>query len=363
MSATDGAVTIPDVSVTMPQEIACMMELPETADRLFDHIRLNARYAKKMVGATTNTHVGQTVAICGAGPSLRQYLLEPQPATDEVWACNSALPYLVDRGVRVTHGVGIDQGEGMLEDWARTFDVTYLIATSVHPKLVKHLRRHNRRLRWFNNFLGLHDPEGWTGPDICMACRHVKTGVHEGHDYVPMRYEMWLYQNLFSASCMPAYGLNVVARAIGVALYLGFDKILVYGSDCAAEKDGPPMPVEWDTDAYADWTKQIVVYADGRTAFDVYGPKGILIEAGGPDLGNHRWHTRADMLVTARHLTIIVNTTGGKVQLMGETLPGVLLNWTEDMWLARANGGLGVPNMDGKGAVTGFRMKTEAHDQ
>lgn len=336
--------------------ITCVMELPETGAALFGHIRRNARYAKTMVGATANEYAGQTVAICGAGPSLRDYHTTPQPATDQVWACNSALPYLMNHGVRVTHAIGIDQGEGMLEDWARTFDVTYMIASSVHPRLVKHLRNHHRRLQWFHNYLGIPDPPDWVKPDICVVCQHVEAGAHEGHAYTPLTYEIWLYQNLYQASCIPAYGLNVVARAIGVALYLGFSKIMVYGSDCAARVDGPSMPNAVDPDAYAAWMKEIVVYADGRTAFDVYGPKGVMIEASGPNLGWRRWHTRGDMLVTARHLTVIVNTNADRVQLVGDILPNALMDWTPTQWED-------VPDMDGKGAITGFHLKTAAHDR
>lgn len=339
------------------------MELPESGPALFAHIQQNARHAKKMFGTRADEFKGQTVAICGAGPSLRDYHTTPQPAADQVWACNSALPYLMDHGVRVTHAFGIDQGEGMLEDWARTFDVTYVVASSVHPKLVTHLQKHNRRLRWFHNYLGLPDPDEWVKPDICVVCQHVEAGQHAGHGYTPLTYEMWMYQNLYATSCIPAYGLNVVARAIGVALYLGFAKILVYGSDCAAAVDGPPMPNAADLDAYADWMKQVVVYADGRTAFDVYGPQGVMIEACGPDLGWHRWHTRGDMLVTARHLTVIVNTNKARVQLVGDILPNALMDWTPEMWLDRANQGAGVPNMDGKGGITGFQLKTAAHDR
>lgn len=353
-----------------------MMEMPHQ-EHLFEHIKQNSRYARRMFGSQRNQYQGQTVAICGAGPSLRDYVTSPQPYTDQVWACNSAIRFLKSKNMRVTHAFGIDQGEAMIDDWTPLYDVTYLIASSVHPKLVKYLRTNNRRIRWFHNFLGLHDPEGWTPPPGCMVClgtpeRHEEVQATYPHEAKPISYEMWLYQNIFASSCVPAYGLNSVARAIGVALYVGFDQILVYGSDCACAPDNPPIPLI-GTPEYEAWTKQVVVYADGRTVWDVYGPNGTMIECGGADFIEareidgvwqpvwRRWITRADMVVTAQHLVQIVKENPS-VQLIGDILPNKLLHWQPEDW-ARAQGGRGVPGMDGKGAVVGFVVHPELEKQ
>jgi len=357
----------------MSKNLSVELGLPVNAADLFKHIEQNAKYATRMVSRVPGEQQGKTVAICGAGWSLWDYVREhPRQYAHQVWACNSALPFLMDQGARVTHGFGIDQGEGMLEDWARTFDVKYMIASSVHPKLVAHLRSAHRRLLWFHNFLGLHDPEGWTAPDVCLWC-HQRQDQHtdawdptnsrgmrwvtppEKHDYQAVSYEMYLYKQFYRDTCQPGYSLNSVGRAIGIALYMGFSTIRVYGADCACAPDQPPMPSN-ESPHYPAWAKAATVYADGRTVHEVYGPKGMVLEGGGTDFGGRRWHTRSDMLITARHLVDMVNAWKPRIQLMGDTMPAAMLHWTPAQWLGGETGCH--PTMK-DGAVTGFRMHIE----
>jgi len=57
---------------------------------------------------------GQHIVICGAGPSLADHAHEYCPAADQVWGCNSALPWLAENGHKVTHGFTVDQTPEML---------------------------------------------------------------------------------------------------------------------------------------------------------------------------------------------------------------------------------------------------------
>lgn len=350
----------------MTPDLAITMALPIAAADLFEHITQNAKYARKMIGAVPGERTGKTVAICGAGPSTRDVLVNP-PKVDQVWACNSAVPYLMKHNARVTHALGVDQGLGMLDDWATVYpNVTYMIASSVHPQLVAHLRTYNVRIRWFHNFLGIENLPDYEPPDMCGTCyRAAASPLHPSdHAFKAIAQEMNLYRTLYQSSCYPAAGLNVVARAIGVALYQGFDRILVYGADCACLPGGPPMPPMGDP-SYVEWTKKIVVYADGRTVFDVYGRDGIIVEAcyetayeystGETEVRSRRWHLRADFLVTARHLVWMAKESHGRIQLMGDTLPNALMGWTEKDWE-------GVPNHDGKGSITGFKLHKDYQD-
>src|SRR5690348_4703131 len=115
--------------MTMPQEVVCQLLMPNY-DHLIEHITTNVKWvrsAKEMVAL--NGHAGQTVNICGAGPTLADQLDTLRTLhAHQTWACNSALPYLQDQHVPVTHGFAVDQGIEMLnpEEWERTFDVTYL---------------------------------------------------------------------------------------------------------------------------------------------------------------------------------------------------------------------------------------------
>ncbi len=286
---------------------------------LFDHIKENAKHATKV--ASFNTHKGQAVTICGAGPSLAEY---QNTFANHVWACNSALTYMKGRGWRVTHGFCIDQGPEMLneKEWQTTFPVEYLVSSSVNPALVEHLVAHKRKIRFFHNFLGTTNPEGYK-------------------EVVPGQcYEMELYRTLYPTSVQVGHGLNAVPRAVCLAIAMGFDKITVYGADSAAAPDYLPMPV-METPEYLEWTKGLVLYADGRTAFQCYGQNQPFAEA--PDLKGRRWHTRPDMVVSAMHLLDLEKAFPGRIEIMGDTLPNALRGITENL-----------PQLTQGGEVTGF---------
>ena len=304
----------------------CQLRMPNLM-HLYDHIRANAAHGLPVVHGASGA--GKTVAICGAGPSLRQAKITAR--ADEVWACNSALPYLMDRGDRVTHAVGIDQGTAMLDpkEWGRTFDVQYYVASSVHPSLVTHLLDAERDVTVFHSYLGIPDPEGWAPPKPGLA------------------HEMYLYQTLYPESVQVGHGLNSVPRAICLALYLGFTKIIVYGADCACAPDGPPMP-EYLTPAYAEWMTQIVMYADGRSAA-THGQDAIMAEA---EIDGTRWHTRPDMVISARHMVDLTRNYPGRITLVGRTLPTVFARQSSDWWDR-------LPALTGVGLVKNFANAIE----
>lgn len=290
----------------------CHLTVPGMA-QIPDYIRANAKHARSMAEAGQGK--GRSVSICGAGPSLAGMTVAP---TSEVWACNSALPYLRDRGDRVTHGFCIDQGEAMLgaEEWQRTFKVEYLLASSVHPSLVAHLRRAGRSLRFFHSYLGIPDPEGWTGRES---------------------QEMHLYRTLYPTSVQVGYGLNSVPRAVCLALVMGYDAILVHGADCACAPADPMPPM--DSTAYDAWLAELVVYAKARP-----WPFGRTIMAEGL-VDGRTWVTRPDMVISALHLADLAERYP-QVRLMGDTLPAALLRDPE----ARAE----MPRIAGPGLLEHF---------
>lgn len=321
--------------------VTCQLQMQNT-DTLFDQILSNAKVATHMV--QRHTHTGKTLIVCGAGPSLAtmgEFLRETK--ADEVWGCNSALPYLRDQGWRVTHGFCVDQGEAMLGayEWQRTFPVTYLVATSIHPTLTAHLRKANRPLVWFHNYLGIKNPEGWTEP-----AGWVKVSPDWG-------YEMYLYQTKFPPSVQVGYGLNSVVRAVCLAMWMDFAKIYVVGADSAAAPDvAAPMPL-MNTPAYDAWLQTVPLYANGRTAYECYGPNAVLTE--GLILGR-RWVTRTDMLISAQHLVDVVKNWGERIVLVGDTLPNALLGMPKD-YLDQ------LPKLAGGGQVTGFAIHKDLQAQ
>lgn len=344
--------------MTLPLKVLCNMSMPNQ-EGLADHITGNRKYCsgpKQMV--QPNTNKGQTVNICGAGPSLADYHEELQrwPA-HQTWGCNSALPYLKDHGLPATHGFAVDQGVEMLNsaEWERTFDVTYLIATSVHPTLPVHLLKQHRRIKWFHNYLGINDPEGWTWP----------LGVPKPQ--IMPTYEWYLYCTVWPSCAMTGYGLNSVPRAIGLAVWMGFKTIRVFGADCSAKPVDATTRAEMPTphgDAYTPWLDTVQLYASGRTPREAYGDKAMMVEAilcddkscdcrlGHPETARVRfWHTRPDMVISALHLMHIAQQFQGRVELIGDTLPNLMQGKPASFFEA-------MPQLTGKGSISGFSLVT-----
>lgn len=314
----------------MESVTSCQLSMPGR-EGFYDHITANAKLGARVV--RQHSHAGQSVVICGAGPSLADHAAQ-LPHANHVWACNSALPYLKGRKVRVTHGVSIDQGEAMLapEEWAETFNVHYLLASCVHPSLTKHLKAKGRSFTWFHSYLGIPDPEGWVCPP-----------THSGE---PISYEMYLYQTLYAPSVQVGYGLNSVPRAVCLAIFMGFSSITVYGADCACAPDGPPMPPLAHPD-YPAWLNGLRMYADGRNA-GCYG-RSVMAEAPPGSIDHRRWHTRADMLVSARHLLELQKAYPDRITFVGDTLLNALQGKDDAFW-AR------MPALTGAGLVSTFGL-------
>lgn len=217
--------------------------------------------------AKAGAGIGKTLSICGAGPSLRDASL----TTDEVWACNSALPYLYWRGDKVTHGVGIDQTPGLLREWESAPDVPYFLASSVDPDLVNHLRAKNRSLTFFHNCVGVDG-------EIAL-------------------YKQW------PSTFMVTAGYSVVSRVLNLAFWMGYDRIDVIGADCEFGEDD-------------------LAHANGETASDAYG-RPMVYEYRYPDRGKVS-RTRMDMLMDAVYLTRLSWQHEDRIRLIGDTLPNYL---------------------------------------
>jgi hypothetical protein len=221
---------------------------------------------------------GETLALCGAGPSLPDHI----NGVDRIFACNSALPWLVERGVPVTAGVGIDQTRGMITEWADPPDVPYFLASTVDPELVKHLQSHGREVVFFHNCVGFKDEFKW-------YCEH------------------------WPGTYLVGRGWTVVGRFIGLAEWMGFERIDIYGADHAFSGAAPR-----GTPAGAHDT----THANGTLASEAY-TEPLIMEG---EIDGRVWRTRPDMLMAAVDLARQVNESDGRIRLMGDTLPAALLD-------------------------------------
>jgi hypothetical protein len=238
---------------------------------------------------------GRRVAICGPGPSLRGASIA---VADEVWGCNTGLDYLVDHGLRVTHGIVLDADERMVTLLPRTFDVTYRIASSVCPNYPARLQAEGRAFEFFHSYLGTSDPDGWD--------RKARGG---------QSYERHLYATHYPPGPETGYGVNCGTRAVCLALIMGFDHIDVYGMDGACAPDAGPMP-ECTDPRYADWLDTLTLYADGRSPRSD-GDEPVMLEG---VIDERRWHTTVDMALATVCLVEMQRAFPGRITVHGDTL-------------------------------------------
>jgi hypothetical protein len=236
-------------------------------------------------------HKGKTAVICGSGPSLKKAFRRIKRGEfDHVWACNDALMWLTSEGYTPTYGVGIDQSDALYaECWVPPPDVPYLIATSVDPKLVAHLKAHNRKFTFFHSHIGF-------------------TGEHH------------LYALLFGRMLISGEGLNVVNRAIGVAEYMGYRTIYVAGADCAFGRDRAGK----DTfHVHGDLAEGVILRTEKEGASDEENRKRMI--------GGRHWATKPDMLISAISLVGTKERMGSKLQWVGDILPRALARVCDDL--------------------------------
>jgi hypothetical protein len=164
------------------------------------------------------------------------------------------------------------------------------------------------------------------------------------HSYVGFddALETKLY-GLYPESLRAGHGLNSVPRAICIALGMGFQRIEVYGADCGVPDSGP-MP-DMNSQEYNNWMDALVMYADGRTAGQVFGYESPMAEC--PNIEGRRWTTRPDMIVSAMHLLELQEAFPGRIELKGDTLPSVIGRQTKE-WME------GMPTLNRTGEMTGF---------
>ena len=258
------------------------------------------------------TGKGQTVVICGAGPSLREHAKKYTKARYKtVWGCNSAMPWLLENGHRCTHGFCIDQTPEMMEEWETTPDVEYLLASTVHPHLTDLIAKNGRRIRWFHNYTGMENPPEWEEDQ-----KELLKGWEEAHgrkmtpekakEFLETRYEDFLYHFLYPPTVRVGHGLNSVNRAVCLAEFMQFSRIVVLGADCALAEDG-------------------AFHCDGAGATMSGTP--IVMEG---KVDGRLWKTKPDMVISAVMLVMMKWRMKDRLVLVGDTFPNALVDKTPE---------------------------------
>lgn len=252
------------------------MQCPVTGQQMRDYAYANLaalRGPEELVAP--DVFHGQVLALCAAGPSLRDALY---PA-DQVWGCNSAAGVLRSRGL--TAAVGIDQTTGLLKDWKDPAPVTHYVASTVDPMVVAHLRARGVSVKFFHNLVGWDETN-----------EHADELRHYNEDWPP--------------AFMVANGGTVVSRVLGLAAWMGFRRIDVYGADCSFGADD-------------------MAHANGESVVEAYGAPVIMQG----EVGGRTWRARPDMLMCAVDLARRASESNGRIRLMGDTLPVALLGYDE----------------------------------
>lgn len=291
----------------------------------------NAQFCDRV--AEQDSAAGQTLVICGAGPSLAEEAAEWCPKGDQVWGCNSAMPWLVAQGHKVTHGFTIDQTAHMCVEWQSPPDVEYLVASTIHPHLTSLLLAHQRRITWFHNFVGIDRPPVEYG--VCLDCNAMIPDVRgEGGDCPHARvdtrrelYEDWMYMALYAPTIRAGSGLNATTRAIDVALFMGFKRIIVLGADCCLRLKAPsPEGAVPGSAEYMRWLEhEVVMHADGSGALSS-GATPVTI---GGKIDGRFFLTKPDMSITAVWLEVMRRKLKGRLELVGDGLPNALRHKSE----------------------------------
>lgn len=247
------------------------IELHSPVEGHFEEFVLKNMLTPNIVSLVEGSFAGQTLALCGAGPSLAESKIS---GVDQIFACNSAVNYLMSKGVHVTGAVGIDQTPQLRQEWDVTYDIPYYVASTCDPELIRYLSEQGRELLFFHNHVGIVD-------------------------------ELNFYNSHWPAnSYLVGQGFTVVSRFIGLAKWLGFERIDVYGADCALGDDD-------------------VAHANGEHVNDAY--LNPLILTGKLPPSPREWRTRPDMLRDAVSLARTARDSRGQVRLMGDTMPVALL--------------------------------------
>lgn len=317
-----------------PQNDTIILENPETQN-FASFIFGNALHCDQVV--EPRSMEGKTVVICGAGPSLRDTAEKWVPKGDQVWGCNSAAIWLYDHGHKVTHAFTVDQTPQLLAEWITAPDIEYLLASTVHPHTTEYLIEKGRRITWFHNFVGVKGPPvaytacldcNWMGDSGATACDECQSkNVHDGKT----SYEEWLYTALYPATVVVGSGLNATTRAIDLALFMGFDKIIVLGADCALKTLAPPIKARTGSPEHLEWLRNhTIMHADGGHAL-ASDQSSLTLEA---TIDGRFWLTKPDLIVTASWLVRMKRKFGSRISIMGDTLPRALMGKSE-AWLNR----------------------------
>ena len=185
--------------------------------------------------------------ICGLGsslqkPSVLRRVRDKAKRGWHVFAIKEAITYLRERGITVHYACNMDpQGKEV----ARTpiyDDVIYCIASSCHPTLFDHAIDGGARVEVFHSACGYMDSKMVPGfvldlpPDQkAIVAQQVELATDDGFRFTPICVarveEVEVYRRLFGIGDTCCGGFTVANRALALAKYMGFQRVVMAGVD------------------------------------------------------------------------------------------------------------------------------------
>lgn len=235
------------------------------------------------------------VVVCGTAPSLvkassLREIRRLQNIGFKVFAVKQAIRILPEYDIIPDFSVAMDPGEKQIKKTPLDPRVTYLVASSCHPRMFDYL------LKGGANVVLFHSACGAATENLC---------------------EMDLYAKYFPENCsyesVASGGYTVVNRAIAVAEWMGAKRIHIAGA-----------PFGWrdSEDYYAPTVTEPAGNASGPTLDDQGRVDG------------KRWYSKADLLPSAMSVARKAKANPGKFSFIGDSLAAALAS-KSDAFLER----------------------------
>jgi len=295
---------------------------PDDAPSLLPHIAYAASLGLPVV--EKGCHAGEKALICSTGPTIQNKAILKQVkrlAKDHVvFGLKETIPFLKNKGIRVKYSVAMDPGSD--RQVTRTpidKDVTYCLASSCHPALFDHVKDAGCEIKVFHSACGEAAPSYDKGMlveagndefSMVEGEFELKT-MGEGYEFCPliplMKQEIQIYEELFDGyAAVMCGGFTVTNRALALAKFMGFDEIVMAGTDFGWRKEGG-----------SHYSKLVTVDAQD----DNYMTDQGLVD-GKP------WFTRPDQLASAQDVAKKIKV--GEVSVLGDSLAAALSKQTDE---------------------------------
>jgi hypothetical protein len=222
------------------------------------------------------------VVVCGTGPTLPKSMFRIKELVRRgyaVIAVKQAIRILAEASVKVDYSVAMDPTERQIKKTPIDPNVTYLVATSCHPRMFDYLKKNKVNVEVFHSACGASEP-GLGELDIYDK-------------YFPSQ------DNSFVASG----GFTVVNRAVAVAEHLGAKRIYVAGAPFGWREKGT---------YYESSVKEAAGNASGPTLDDKALVDGKM------------WYTKVDLLPSAVSLARKAKANPPRFFFLGDSLAASL---------------------------------------